>query len=361
MIEYFANEGHEVHIISLPSVLSKGVSSTKQAGIGLRGVQVHIIRANKINLITGLSTIFQVRKILSKIKPDILHAHYVTHYGVIGAFSGFHPLIISPWGSDILVNLKKSKLYEIITKYALKKADLITCDGENVIKVLKTSGIRSEKIKYIPFGTDIEKFNPKQRNKSIWKKLNVNNSPVIISLRDFKPLYDVGTLIRAIPLVLNHIPKAKFIIGGVGPQELELKKLGRMLDVHSSVKFVSRIPSDELPKYLASADIYVSTSLSDSGLSASTAEAMSCQLPVIITDFGDNKKWTKDMRQIFPSRDSEALANKIIYFLNHEYDRRKSGELNRKMIVEKNNYYKRMEKLGKIYKTYFNTGDVKNV
>jgi glycosyltransferase involved in cell wall biosynthesis len=350
--KYFADKGHEVHIISLPFNFSASVSSTKQADIKLENIQVHIVKANKRNLITVLSIIFQVRRIINKIKPYILHAHYVTNYGAIGAFSGFHPFIISPWGSDILVNPEKSKLYKIIIKYALKKSDLIVCDGENVIKILRKSGIHSKKIKYIPFGTDIEKFNPKQRNKSIWKKLGINNSPIVISLRDLKPLYNVETLIKAIPSVLNYIPKATFIIGGVGSQELELKKMAKTLNVSSSTRFVSRVPCDELPQYLASADIYVSTSLSDSGLSASTAEAMSCQVPVIITDFGDNKKWVGDNGQIFPLRDSEALANKIIYLLKHKDVRKKLGNLNREMIVEKNNYYKEMGKMEKIYKTF---------
>ena len=33
--------------------------------------------------------------------PDILHAHYATSFGLVAALTGFHPFIISVWGSDV--------------------------------------------------------------------------------------------------------------------------------------------------------------------------------------------------------------------------------------------------------------------
>ena len=42
-----------------------------------------------------------VRQIITDFRPDILHAHYAVDYGSIGAAVGFHPYIISVWGSDV--------------------------------------------------------------------------------------------------------------------------------------------------------------------------------------------------------------------------------------------------------------------
>jgi len=42
-----------------------------------------------------------VKRIIREFKPDILHAHYASSYGLIGALSGFHPYIVSVWGSDV--------------------------------------------------------------------------------------------------------------------------------------------------------------------------------------------------------------------------------------------------------------------
>ncbi len=98
-------------------------------------------------------------------------------------------------------------------------------------------------------------------------------------------------------------------------------------------------------------DVYVSTSLSDAGLAASTAEAMACGLPVVITDFGDNRKWIEDGESgfIVPLKDPKALAEKIIYLLKNKDIRREFGMRNRKIIEEKNNYYREMEKMENSY------------
>ena len=36
--------------------------------------------------------------------PDLLEAHFVPNYGVLGASLGRHPLAVHAWGSDLLVN-----------------------------------------------------------------------------------------------------------------------------------------------------------------------------------------------------------------------------------------------------------------
>ena len=99
-------------------------------------------------------------------------------------------------------------------------------------------------------------------------------------------------------------------------------------------------------------DVYVSTSLSDAGIAASTAEAMACGLPVIVTDVADNKKWIDNGVNGFvvPVKDPKSLAEKIIYLLQNEDIRKKFGKINRKIIEERNNYYKEMEKMEDIYK-----------
>ena len=59
--------------------------------------------------------------------------------------------------------------------------------------------------------------------------LEIDESPVVISTRSLKPVYNVETLIRAIPLILAEIPQAKFVVAGAGEQEKYLKELARDL------------------------------------------------------------------------------------------------------------------------------------
>ena len=102
---YFIKRAYEIHLISF------------QAG-DIDGVKIHYIRTPDFLIISQitklwrkigfLSAIYKVRKLIFSIAPDILHAHWSTSYGLLAAVSGFHPLVISTWGSDIMDSPKKS-------------------------------------------------------------------------------------------------------------------------------------------------------------------------------------------------------------------------------------------------------------
>ena len=343
-VNYFAEHGWKVDLITWHS-------PAKDFRIH-PDVSVHCILFPP-HYIARYGALLEITWLIRKIHPDIIHAYNIATFGILaglyGRLSGFKPIVLTALGSDILIDAKRFK--KRLIKYALKKADCITCDAEHMIEELISLGAEPKNIKLVYFGTDVQKFNPAQKSEKIREKMSSTDSPTVISLRNLEPLYDVGTLIKAIPIIRKEVPEAKFVIAGKGSQEAELKQLAKALDASDSVRFVGRIPNDKLPKYLASADIYVSTSLSDAGLAASTAEAMACGLPVVITDFGDNRKWVEDGVSgfIVPLKDPKSLAEKIIYLLKNEDISMRFGMRNRKIIEERNNYYKEMEKMGNIY------------
>jgi L-malate glycosyltransferase len=211
----------------------------------------------------------------------------------------------------------------------------------------KEFNVDADKIKLINFGTDIIKFCPKPKTNTIRKLLNLNDVPIVISTRWLSSLYDIETLIRAIPIIKKEISNVHFIIGGEGPEERNLKNLSITLGVEDNITFTGFIQNDELPLYLTESDIYVSTSLSDAGLAASTAEAMACGLPVVITDFGNNNQWVSNGEGgfLFPLHDYQALALHIINLLKNEELMKKCGERNHNLILEHNNYFKTMKEV----------------
>ncbi len=345
-VNYFANKDHEVHLIS--HVKGEGY---------INGIQTHILPIvipRFPSLSKYLSVLMQMRKVRSlvrTIKPDVLNAHHIAANGYLAVASGFHPIVLGAWGSDILIHPKRNPLWKILTRYALNKADCITCDADHMVEAIIKLGASPNKIKLIYFGTDVLRCKPGHRNDRFREKLGLGNSPVVISLRNFAQIYNIDCLINAIPLVLKEVPEAKFVIAGKGPEEVKLKELANSLKVSKSVRFTGFLSQDELPRYLASADIYVSTSLSDAGLAASTAEAMACGLPVVITDFGDNSIWVEEGVNGFlvPPDNPEALASRLIHLFQHKSDRVKFGLANRKIIEERNNYEKEMAKVGMVY------------
>ena len=343
-IRYFVNKGYEVYLIS-PAANEVDVFK------GKKNVKIYSIKNFSHKPLTIIWNIFPVRALIKNIRPDIFHVHCAGVNGVLGALSGFHPFVLTAWGSDVLIG-PKSKAKRPLIKFILKKAGLITCDAGHVREVMIRLGANPSKIRIVYFGVDTQNFCPGPKDKNLIQKLAIQNCPVVISLRSFEPIYDVETVIKTIPLVLKEFPKIKFIIAGKGSEEKKLKSLAKTLKVLKSIRFVGWISNNELPEYLRIGDIYVSTALSDAGISSSTAEAMACELPVVITDTGENERWVENGKSgyLVSVKVPEKLSQRIICLLKNERKRKEFGRLARKKIVEKNDYYKEMEKMENIYK-----------
>ncbi len=64
----------------------------------------------------------------------------ITAFG--GVMSGFPPFVIRATGSDGLVDPKRYNFIKILTKYVLRKADLITHHGENMLERIAELGAK---------------------------------------------------------------------------------------------------------------------------------------------------------------------------------------------------------------------------
>ncbi len=346
-VKYFADVGHEVHLIS-----QKPFDANTPANVNLHLLQPLTVGTVPLKGINLAFQVLQIYRKIRRIKPDILHAHDALGYGFWGALCRFHPFVVTPWGSDVVVKPGESWFFKWSIQVALKNADFITCDADHLVETMTALGAHHNKIRVIYFGVDTKRFCPAPKNDALRARLGIApGSLVVISLRSLNPIYDIESLVRAAPLVLKKIPDVRFIIAGNGALRAQLEQLAITLGVAEQLKFVGAIPNQELPDYLTLSDVYVSTSLSDGGLAASTAEAMACALPVVITDFGDNRQWVTDSKGGFliPLRNPAVLADKIVYLLENAEIRRKFGTFNRQVILERNDYYTEMAKVEHIY------------
>ena len=346
-IKYFYDRKHRISMISLHPFTHPEMGE----------VQSYVFKPFPYQLrplttpFNQLYNLVRIRSLIGRIRPDIIHVHSFIHYAWLGYLSGFHPLVITAWGSDILKRPGESRSYKTKVQLAIRKADLLTCDADHIIKPMVDLGARPEKIKIIFFGVDTRIFHPERKDDRLAEELGFSGHPLVISLRGLSPIYDIESLVRAAPGVLKSCPSARFIIAGEGPLKSRLQELASSLGVNEAVRFIGNIPNDRLPRYLASSDVYVSTSLSDAGISSSTAEAMACARAVVITDFGDNRKWIEDgvSGYLVPLSDPGALAARIIDLLNHPERRENFGKMARQVIMEKNDLYREMGKMETIY------------
>lgn len=342
-INYFAECGHEVTFITYN--LRKNNSNINK-NVNIREIWF------PPHSIARYGALLEIIRIIREVQPDIIHAHYVSHFGILAGMykkiSGFSPIVLTAWGSDIFLDARGRK--EILIKQALQQADLITCDGDSLKEAMIKLDADPQKIRIITHGVDTQKFKPRTKEDGLFDELSSLHGPIVISTRQLRPVYSVETLIRSVPLVLKEVPSAMFVILGDGEERQYLEDLTRSLNIEKNVLFKGIVPHEDLAKYLSESDIYVSTSLSDS-TAVSNLEAMACGLAPIVTDIGDNRVWVTDGLNGFliPIKDQGALAEKIILLLKESNMREMFGLRNRAIIEAKSDYYQEMRRMEKIY------------
>ena len=320
-VDYFINRGYDSYLFSL------------EKSQGTKAFEIFISPKIEYPLFKYLLALPQLKKFIKEIEPDLINAHFIPNYGFLGALSKRKPLVVSAWGSDVLISSKKSFLHRLRAKYVLSKADLVTCDGMNIFQELSALGVEKDKIVLAPMGVELEMLKERSASGGFENKEEI----IILSMRSLEPVYDLRTLIKAIPLIISQThKKLKFWIIGEGSQKEELVKLSLNLGIERNIEFRGYISREELKDCLQKADIYISTSLSDS-TSVSLLEAMASGLLLVVSDIPGNREWIEEGKNgfLFPVGDYQALAQKIVWVINDFKDMEKPRMENQKIIKEK--------------------------
>lgn len=335
-IKYFSDK-HETHLISFDYIGDSRVKPGEEFFIDIN-THVNLIKKSQLPLSPLI-----VRNMIKAIKPDLVQAHFVTNYGFLGAFSGVHPLVISAMGDDVLIHPFNNQWYYALVTYALHNADFITCDGVNSTLNIREFGIPKEKIALIYPGINMSLFHPSKRVESGIK--------TVFYPRGFDNIYDTDTLFSAMKLIHKKRPDVKFVLLGIGTEFDRFRGNILKSDLWKSVQYLGHIPNNELPEYLASADVSITTSLSDGGIPVSTIEAMACGVPVVSTDAGDAKIWVRDGEAgyVVNKQNPEAVAEKVIDLLNDDEKRLRFGKRARQIVEKSQDYTLEMKRIERIY------------
>ncbi len=290
-----------------------------------------------------------LRRYLNSIKPDVLITSWAISYGFYGALSNYSPNILLVWGSDVLTKPKVFPL-RFIAKYALKKANAVVADSKTEAAACVSLGYNPQRIVKFPWVDlrpmlwEVEKnVGLQERDRKAFRQSLgwLESDPIIISTRWHEPIYDVESLILAVPYVLQEVSNARFLILGSGSLTQNLKKRVHALGVENNVRFLGRVPYSEMAKHLTMSDVYVSTSLSD-GTSASLLEAMICKLSMVVTNIPANREWLEHEKSaaFVPCSDPKSLAENIVKLLKDEDLRRSLGTRAYQLVLEKADWEK---------------------
>jgi glycosyltransferase involved in cell wall biosynthesis len=314
-VGYFRDKGYEVHLASFKYY-------------DIPGVKVHVLSTFGLGKLGYFFALFFLPKIFDRVKPDLIHAHYLTSYGFIAALAGLRPLIVSAWGSDVLIAPKESTILRYFVSYAIQRADAVTVLSEHMVSSVLDLGGKAENITPTPFGVDTDFFKPNSNKTSNKQYLK------LICTRNFDTVYDISTLLIALKKVFSV--NADFLVDlvGDGPLRSKLISESKQLGIFSKIKFKGRVDHLELVELLSEADIFVSPSLSD-GNNVSLNEAMACGCFPIATNIPANAQWITDGKNglLYPPGNAELLAEAIKIAMDNNYLRKKAIDLNRQIVL----------------------------
>jgi len=280
-----------------------------------------------LSKLTYLKVVVYLKLIIKEWTPDIVHAHWATRYGLIGALSGFHPLITSVWGSDVLILPRKSLLYRLIIKYVFKKSDYIFSTSQSMAD--ETAKYTRKDVKITPFGVDTNVFKV--------DKDSIRNPIKIGIVKSLDNVYGIDILIRAFKELVerNSLKTIKLIIIGDGPQKFFYKELVKELNLSSLVSFVGKIDNTELPKFYNSFTVSVFPSRSES-FGVVALESMACECPVITSDADGFKEIVEDgVSGIITKRgDISGIVSAIQQFIDNPDIRNKMGREGRERVMK---------------------------
>lgn len=317
---YFQERGHEVHLLSfhpkaIPGITTHYVGATPADG--------------RLPKWIYLWRVPRVRRLLRKLRPDVVMATYVRSNGLVGALTKCSPLVVSSRGViDYDFGLPPG-LNATLVRWIAKRADLLHASSEELAEGFERFGVSRGKFTVIPLGTDTKIFAPRGGPRP--------PGPLrIICTRKHDPLYDNETIIRALARLKGEGLEFQFRFTGSGSVLDHNQRLARELGLGDQVEFRGEVAHEQVPEELRWADLYVSAAESD-GAPSSLFEAMSCMLFPVVTDVRANQDWIAHRKNgyLFRVHDDEDCAEGLRFAVAQPEAVSRAQEDNRKMVAER--------------------------
>ncbi len=308
-VNSIAEKGVTIHLFSLKPVNKTDYPDHNFTFTGF-DLQKRFGGLSKLNYLKVLP---ELKKVISDFKPDIIHAHFATSYGLLGALSGFHPFILSVWGSDVFDFPKKSFLHRSILEFNLKKADKILSTSH--VMAVETKNYTDKDVEVTPFGIDTVQFSPEKADRSVSTPFSENDI-VIGTIKLLEEKYGINYLIEAFSVVLRKHPELplKLLIVGGGSERKNLENSAKELKIDEKVYFAGMADYSKVPYFHKVIDIYAALSILDSeSFGVAIVEAQGCGKPVVVSNVGGLPEVVEDGKTGFvvEKKNAGAAAEKL--------------------------------------------------
>lgn len=342
-VNSLCERGHEIHLLSLHREGDKIDPRVKKVTFPFPAVSGYYLN------------IPFVRAYLHKIKPDLLNAHYASGYGTLGRLSGFHPYVLSVWGSDVYDFPNQSARNRNLVVKNLSSADRVCSTSHAMARVTKILCPSLDCISITPFGVDVRKFKPDVQP----RKMNIITVGTVKRLEN---KYGIDILIRSFAIMRESIKRRtpelaemlRLLIVGEGSDKEDLIKLAADIGVGDITRFEGAVPYADVPVFLKKMDVYAAFSrLNSESFGVAIIEASACGIPVVVSDVDGPCEVVKNEETgfIVHREDVTASAAALEKLVMNSVLRSRLGAAGRAHVVENYDWGKSVDIMENVYKS----------
>ena len=318
-VNYFAEAGHDVSVISV-------------SGQGSYLPSVRQFRLHAVPVSDRLRRMY-LRYLLRRLRPDVVHVHWAPFVELLdGLWNG--ALVVTAWGSDIYAQNGSSQAGWL---RGLQRAHVLTCDSEDLAdRTARLTEVPRERVAVVQWGVDTDSFSPTAEPSPLATALGIEGRPVVLSPRNFAPLYNLDTVVDAFGLVRRERADAVLLMKRYAGSDDYVERIRGKIEqagLTESVKIVDRVPYDQMPDFYRSGQVLVSVPSSDA-TPVSLLEGMACGCSPVVSDLPSVREWVRDRwnGRIVPIADAAALGRAICDLLADGSTRRTFQARNRELV-----------------------------
>lgn len=293
-VGWFAERGHEVHVITCGDADARDLDADGNP-LPLR-YQVHELGAPRFGKLGYLLKLRAARRAVRAIKPDVLHAHWLTSYGLLalGTDRRRLPLVVTAHGDDVLIAPRNGLLRRIV-QHVLRAADLITVPGEPMreaaLELLAPQDAPKGGIATFQYG--VESARLANAGRRARESREADGPTRIVSARAMLRLYRIDVLLDAVALLVEDGDDLHLDLLGDGPERDALEQQAARLGIADRCTFHGNVTQGRVEQFVGASDVYVSVSESD-GVSLALLESLALGSVPVVSDIPANRSWVND-------------------------------------------------------------------
>ena len=333
----------------------------EETGVKVYRVDNYMIRPNNFidwimqlnfNLITEVNKLIQSGETF-----DVIHAHdWLTAYAAKTLKESYNiPLVSTIHATEAGRNggiQTEMQRYINDTEWMLTYESSEVIVNSNFMKndIQRIFGLPFEKIKVIPNGIDLKKFDGIKKDYEFRRRFAADNEKIILSLGRLVFEKGIQHLIYAMPKILSNYNDVKLVIVGKGGMIDELKQITVNLGIQDKVYFTGYMAGNDVQKMYKVSDVAVFPSTYEPfGIVA--LEAMLGGTPTVVSDIGGLNEIVKHGETGLKSYagNANSIADSVTQLL-YDYDLSEKITKNAKLEVVQNfNWTKIAEDTRKLY------------